>query len=73
MLILNFLKHSKLKLFLSYAMVEFVFHRPVYIAILVSPLSHTLDLILDLKMAVSLVLINRRDLLDGGDQRWNFH
>lgn len=59
MLILNFLKHSKLKLFLAYAVVEFVFHRAVYIAILVA-----LDLILDSKMAVSLVLISRRDLLD---------
>lgn len=73
MLILNLLEHSKLKLFLSSAVVEFVFQRAVYIALLVAPLSHALDLILDLKMAVSLVLISRRDLLDRWDQRWDFH
>lgn len=73
MLILNLLKHSKLKLVLSCAMVEFVLQRAVCTAFLVAPVSHALDLILDLKVAVSLVLISRRDLLDRWDQRWDFH
>jgi len=64
-LILYFLKPSKLKLSLSCAMAEFLFSRAVCIALLVAPLNHAWDLILDLKMTLSLVLISRRDLLDG--------
>lgn len=64
MLIHYFPKHFKLKMFLSCAVVEFLFNRAVRIALLVVPSEHARDLILDLKMAVSLVLINRRDLLD---------
>lgn len=47
MLILYFLKHSKLKLSLPCAVVEFLFNRAVYVAVQVVPLNCAWDLILD--------------------------
>lgn len=73
MLILHFLKHSKLKLCLCCAVVEFLFNRAVYTALLIAPLNHAWDLIWDLKMAVSLVLKRRGDILDRGDRRGDFN
>lgn len=67
MLILDFLKHSKLKLSLPCAVVEFLFNRAVYVAVLVDALHCAWDLILNLRWQVSLVVINRRDLVDRGD------
>lgn len=52
MLIPYFLNHSKPKLSLLCAVVEFLFNRAIYIALLVAPLNHAWDLILGLKMAV---------------------